>query len=226
MNNSQSPLAEDKKKQILMAALREFAEKGYQNSSTNLIIRGAGVSKGLLFHYYDNKKNLYLSVLDMCLDFFLTYLDEELKSISTDITERLIDINVAKLKMSAQEPLMQKLVTAAFLNPPPQLEKELRTRQNTLYTKYLPHINENIDRTLFKDGVDQNKAVELVMIVVNALGEKYLQIYQERIQMLQSDNPQMVKKSASGYQDLMESFLQELKDYLGMLKYGIYKPID
>lgn len=48
----------DKLKQdrIINAAMKEFALKGYKNASTNEIVKEAGISKGLLFHYFTNKK--------------------------------------------------------------------------------------------------------------------------------------------------------------------------
>ena len=33
----------------------EFAEKGYDNASTNSIVDAVGTSKGLLFHYFGSK---------------------------------------------------------------------------------------------------------------------------------------------------------------------------
>ena len=48
---------EEKKQKIYQAALEEFVEHGYQNASTNRITQRAGISKGLLFHYFKNKKN-------------------------------------------------------------------------------------------------------------------------------------------------------------------------
>ena len=42
---------EEKKQKIINASIEEFS-KGYSLASTNEIVRKAGVSKGLLFHYF------------------------------------------------------------------------------------------------------------------------------------------------------------------------------
>mgnify|MGYP001006429114 FL=1 len=52
---------EQKRQRVIRASIEEFA-KGYEVASTNEIVRKAGISKGLLFHYFGNKKNLYMSV--------------------------------------------------------------------------------------------------------------------------------------------------------------------
>lgn len=58
------------KERIINIALEEFAQNGYQSASTNVICKKAKVSKGLLYHYYGSKENLYLSVLRYFIDKF------------------------------------------------------------------------------------------------------------------------------------------------------------
>lgn len=47
-----------------MAGVSEFAEYGYENSSTNRIVKKAGISKGSLFKYFPTKEDFYFYVLD------------------------------------------------------------------------------------------------------------------------------------------------------------------
>ena len=49
---------------ILNAALKEFAVQGYDNASTNVIAKNAGISKALMFHYVSNKQELFFIVYD------------------------------------------------------------------------------------------------------------------------------------------------------------------
>ena len=53
----------EKRKKILKEALIEFGNNGYANTSTNQIVKRAGVSKGLLFNYFCSKKELYLLLM-------------------------------------------------------------------------------------------------------------------------------------------------------------------
>ncbi|MEM5769547.1 MAG: TetR/AcrR family transcriptional regulator, partial [Bacillota bacterium] len=50
------------------AALREFASKGFDDASTNVIAKESGISKPLMFHYVKNKKDLFLFLFDYCLE--------------------------------------------------------------------------------------------------------------------------------------------------------------
>jgi len=47
---------------LLNAAMEEFLEKGYESATVDTIARKAGVSKGGLYHYFNNKEELLMAV--------------------------------------------------------------------------------------------------------------------------------------------------------------------
>jgi AcrR family transcriptional regulator len=57
-------LDEDKRLQIMEAALEEFAQHGFEASSYNRIIEAVGVSKGAMYYYFDDKADLYVTTLE------------------------------------------------------------------------------------------------------------------------------------------------------------------
>ena len=61
-------LDEEKRQNILRAALNIFAVKGYKDASTNKIVKEAGISKGTLFYYFKNKEGLYHYLIDYSLE--------------------------------------------------------------------------------------------------------------------------------------------------------------
>ncbi|MDN5214253.1 TetR/AcrR family transcriptional regulator [Fulvivirgaceae bacterium BMA12] len=69
------------KDKILMAALDLFAKKGYHNTSVSAIARHAGISKGLIYNYYDSKEELLKGVIEMLMEdsseFFLATQKED-----------------------------------------------------------------------------------------------------------------------------------------------------
>jgi AcrR family transcriptional regulator len=48
-----------KRKRVIDAALQEFGSKRYRNASLSGIVAAAGVSKGSLYQYFDNKLDLF-----------------------------------------------------------------------------------------------------------------------------------------------------------------------
>lgn len=48
---------------ILGAACAEFSARGYEEASLNAIIEQAGISKGVLYYYFNDKTDLYLAAV-------------------------------------------------------------------------------------------------------------------------------------------------------------------
>lgn len=55
---------EDKRKQILKAAVKVFAEKGYHGCRISDVANEAGVAYGLVYHYFGNKEGLLRSIFE------------------------------------------------------------------------------------------------------------------------------------------------------------------
>ena len=53
-----------RREQIVGAATRVFAEKGFRRATTREIARAAGVSEGTIYNYFEDKDALLLAILD------------------------------------------------------------------------------------------------------------------------------------------------------------------
>jgi len=72
-------LPDAKRGRIAAAALREFAEKGYQETSVAAVAGRAEVAKGSLYQYFKNKKDLFLYICRLALESKLAYVDKVLQ---------------------------------------------------------------------------------------------------------------------------------------------------
>ena len=61
-------------RRILAAAREEFADKGLDKAHIQAIAESAGVTKQLIYHYYQNKENLFACVLDESSDLAMSEL--------------------------------------------------------------------------------------------------------------------------------------------------------
>lgn len=66
---------------VLTAAEAEFAAHGFSRGSLNVIAREAGVAKGSLFQYFDDKVDLYVHLCDIAADRVGLAMDEATASI-------------------------------------------------------------------------------------------------------------------------------------------------
>ncbi|MDF2587942.1 MAG: hypothetical protein K0S41_1783 [Anaerocolumna sp.] len=53
----------NKRDTILKVALTEFSNNDFENASINKIIKDANTSKGNFYHYFDNKEELYITLV-------------------------------------------------------------------------------------------------------------------------------------------------------------------
>jgi len=60
MNEKFFALPQERQEQIINAAYGVFSRNSYKNASMSRLADAGGVSKSLLFHYFLNKKELYL----------------------------------------------------------------------------------------------------------------------------------------------------------------------
>jgi AcrR family transcriptional regulator len=56
--NSRQIQAEERRLQIMETALKVYAEKGFKSASIKDISEAAGISQGLMYHYFKNKEDL------------------------------------------------------------------------------------------------------------------------------------------------------------------------
>jgi AcrR family transcriptional regulator len=83
----------EKKQRILQACIHEFGEHGYDGSSTDRIIKKAGISKGGLYEYISSKEELFLYTVEYTYTHLYDYLKiriaEEGKQLPADLLDRL-----------------------------------------------------------------------------------------------------------------------------------------
>ena len=74
MNERFFSLPTEKQQAIINAGYRVFSQNSYKNSPMSEIAAAAGISKSLLFHYFHNKKELYMFLWDKCAEITIEYL--------------------------------------------------------------------------------------------------------------------------------------------------------
>jgi len=57
-------VVEDRREQIIDAAMRVFAQKGFVRATNKDIAREAGITPGLIYHYFDSKEALLKAIIE------------------------------------------------------------------------------------------------------------------------------------------------------------------
>lgn len=82
----------ERKLKILRAAAMSFATFGFHVSDINEIAKNAGVGKGTLYRYFQNKEDLFFESVKFCADEMYDYIAERLENADYDkFAETLFD---------------------------------------------------------------------------------------------------------------------------------------
>jgi len=146
---------------ILNAALKEFATKDYDEASTNVIAKEAGISKGLMFHYVGNKENLFFVVFD----YFTDIMDKEYFELMNfnvkDIFERLRQSYFLQLELVRKYPWIFELNKLSSASNPDVIKKELEKRAAENLSSC--NIFGMIDESKFRAELDIEKCKQFIL---------------------------------------------------------------
>jgi AcrR family transcriptional regulator len=193
-----------KRGNLIASSLEEFAKRGYQKASTNNIVKRAGVSKGLLFHYFGSKKALYDYLEEYVVALIISELEDKIDWEETDFFNRVKQVVWIKGTLSYRYTYLFEFFTVVLA--------QKSTEQIYAYQdKYAPGLMQkiythNIDYSKFKDDLDMGKAVN----IINWVFEKY-------------STELLAKMSNQGIKFNYEAVEKDFNDYVEILKTAFYK---
>ena len=209
MNERMEALPEDKRQKILQASLDEFAERGYMGASTNRIVQAAGISKGLLFHYFGSKKKLFLYVLDHTIRTLMEKMNRYSAPLTGDLFDTLGQYALIKMRIGIEEPQMYHILYDVYVNLPEEIKTELMERYGQLLSDQRKSFIMTMDASKLREGV----TVETAATMITDFLDGY---YQRNIEAYKKMTPDELLAS-------MEDMKADVMQYLGIIKHGIYK---
>lgn len=146
MNEKFFDLKKEKQDRMINAALKLFAENGYRRASTDDMVKEAGISKGLLFHYFGSKLGLYEFVYDYSVKFLTMELSSVLHQEETDFFVLRGQIEQAKAGVMKNFPYVQLFLYRASKEDETEALTaitEKRQQLRELYDSMYSHVDES-----------------------------------------------------------------------------------
>jgi len=150
---------------ILEAALAEFAAHGYRAASTNAIAAAAGVAKGLVFHHFRRKQDLFLAVFDHVLARMIDAVYAEPGSLPADLFERLHAWALRKIRVAQRDPVGYQFMTSALDDPPPGLRARIARRIEATRAEHWPRFLAGVDGSRLHDDITLPSAIETIALL-------------------------------------------------------------
>lgn len=154
MNEKFFSLPKERQEAMINAGFRVFSQNSYRKSPMSEIAEAAGVSKSLLFHYFRNKKELYLFLWETGVGITLDELDKSGCYEQEDLFETMHKGIEAKFRIMRQYPDLAAFVMKAFYEKDPAVCGEI---QESIEKHGSFNANAgllNLDPELFVPGLD------------------------------------------------------------------------
>ena len=195
-----------KRTAILNAAMDEFTN-GYEKASTDAIVKSAGVSKGLLFHYFGSKKELFLYAYEYAMQTVIAEFYDLINLNNRDILDRLKQILLLKMDLMHKHPKIFDFISRASFPDHEEVTENIKAFQNKLMNEVTPQVFYDIDRSLFREDIDVDTAISVIVFTM-------------RNYALDEANP---AKSTTDYCADYDRYLQDLERYIKLFRTSFYK---
>jgi TetR/AcrR family transcriptional regulator len=167
-------LDSEKQDRIINAAIKEFAQKGYDNASTNEMVKEAGISKGLLFHYFKNKKQLFFFLFDYCYNLVADEFYKKVDLTERDFFKRIRQAVLIKMDLQQQYPDILTFIQEAFMQDSPEIKDEFDKKKLELNAINIGIIYDGIDLSKFRDDVDVQKILKVISWTFEKMSDEEL----------------------------------------------------
>ena len=154
MNERFFSLPEEKQQAIINAGYRVFSQNSYKNSPMSEIADAAGISKSLLFHYFRNKKELYMFLWDKCAGITIEYLTKYGCYGQDGLFESMERGMRAKLEIIGIYPDMANFTIKAFYEKDPEICAAVHESYHRYFSLKAERTRLNLDPEQFVPGLD------------------------------------------------------------------------
>ncbi len=205
-NHKVSKMAEEKRLRLINAGMEEFT-KGYNQASTDVIVREAGISKGLLFHYFGTKKDFFLFLHTYAMKVVVQGVFDYMNLNDGDVIERFWQLILMKMELMKVHKNVFDFLKAAYIDDrehiPPESRKEYEAYMKDSYEK----LYAGIDYSKFKDDVKPEDALKIISWTIQGIGQEEERKY----------------KGEKDYEKFFDEDMKAVRGYFDLLKTTLYK---
>ncbi|MBS6397546.1 MAG: TetR/AcrR family transcriptional regulator [Clostridiales bacterium] len=148
------------RRKIMDSALTEFSGQGYGASSVNTICSVQGVSKGIIYHYFHTKDDLFLACVEECFHLLTEYLRERMARQKGSAESQLEEYFTARTDFFAEHPVYQRIFCEAVISPPAALKKEIQERRQSFDLLNIQILERLLEPVSLRSRISKEDAIE------------------------------------------------------------------
>lgn len=129
---NQKERQERSKKEIYQAALIEFGTYGYNKVTVDSICSTHHISKGMMYHYYVNKDDLFLLCVKNTFSDLKNYIEQQNFVLTKDVFENIKNYFMIREYYFQDHPLQKRVFESAVLRTPKHLSEQIQILRTPL----------------------------------------------------------------------------------------------
>lgn len=162
--------ARQTKRRIMDRALAEFSARGYRAASVNNIFAPEqGISKGIIYHYFASKDELFLACVEECFQSLRAYIQDHFQpgGGAMDAEEYLTDYFGVRMRFFRENPLYQRIFMESVFMPPEHLQAEITERRRPMEQINLEILEALFSQMPLRGHLDQENTAKLLIQFIN-----------------------------------------------------------
>ncbi len=212
-------LPKEKRENIINIALEEFGTNSYKEASVSKIVRKAGISKGSMYQYFVDKKDLFIYLIKLSVDLKFNYLYEKVDTSLIDFFELLEQMLFYGSKFDIENTQYMRVRRNIFTDV--YYDKDLLELPSKLIKLSEDFIKNFIMKSQANKTIRNDIDIDFLAFFVNRIAIESLEGYAT----LKFGNDVFEKLSAKSISIADNDLKEIITNILEFLKYGLNKNI-
>lgn len=151
------------KEKILKASIEEFGKYGINGATVNQICQRYNISKGLIYHNYKNKDELYLCCVESAVNAFINYMNKY--NFGTDFKHYMHE----RYLFFKENPYYSRLIFETILTDDPDFSNKIRTIKSKFDSFNMNIYLCAINHLKLRSGISKEDALQYYTLLQNML---------------------------------------------------------
>lgn len=147
-------------REILNAAMEEFGANGYENVTMDSLCARHRLSKGVLYHYFSNRDELFLLCVESVFRDLRVYLEQKIAMpTEQSVAKSIRDYFFCREDFFRARPLERNVFENALLHPPKHLRERIRALRRPLQEINQTFLRRTVPLLPLRPGLDAAEAI-------------------------------------------------------------------
>lgn len=208
----------DKKRQtIIDLAIAEFASHDYDNASISNVVKQAKIAKGSFYQYFEDKKDLYLYLVDLAMQQKIAFLKAiQPPQFQMGFFPYLRWLFGASAQFDLSHPALSQIVNRALYGDVP-FREDVMQRTQLASSDYLYEL---VKRGIDQDEINPSVSPDLAVFIINTLSGGLRDFIPQQLGL---DAEQLIQGTPPDLD--MVAIEKIFDDLVRVLEHGIGRPL-